>query len=428
MQRSASDAPEASVESTGFLRSPVWWRLLGVSLLLGLLGALGALIFVTLVGIGTDLIWSGGPTSAELFSGPPVILLIMTLAGLAVGLIYRFLPSAGAPNVFAGLVAGRLDPRPVPGGLLVSLTSLVGGFSLGPEVPTGMLAGGVASAVADRQDWDDATRKVTFGSAVSAAYAGLFTSPFVATMLVLELAPPRHLMLLPFLGIQVTAALVGFAVFFVAGGFADLLSSLSVPDYQLHVWDFGVAAGMAIAAVGVGLLAAAFTVVFRRLAAPLADRVVLRGTVAGLGLGLLAMAVPLTLFSGATTLPVATSQTAALGVAVLVVSLIAKVAAMTAAQSFGFIGGPIFPLVFAGGALGAAVHGMFPDIPLALTVTTGMAAVPAAVLPLPLTLGVLAIVIAGTSLELGAPVLTASLLTTVIIRGLKPAHASAGAP
>ena len=103
----------------------------------------------------------------------------------------------------------------------------------------------------------------------------------------------------------------------------------------------------------------------------------------------------------------------------LVVSAIAKIAAKTAAQSFGFIGGPIFPLVFAGGAVGAALNGVFPDVPLALAVTAGMAAVPAAVLPLPLTLGVLAIVIAGTSLELGAPVLTASVTATLVVQGLK---------
>jgi H+/Cl- antiporter ClcA len=104
---------------------------------------------------------------------------------------------------------------------------------------------------------------------------------------------------------------------------------------------------------------------------------------------------------------------------VLIVSAVAKIVAMTAAQSFGFIGGPIFPLVFAGGVLGVAFHGIFPDVPLALTVTAGMAALPAAVLPLPLTMGILAIVIAGTSLELGAPVLTASVTASMLVHGLK---------
>lgn len=423
----ADQAPqEDAIPPTGFLRSRLWWHLLGVSLGLALLSALGALIFVSLVRIGSDIIWAEGPTSADLFTGSPLIVGIMVVAGLIVGLTYRVLPSAGAPNVFAAIVAGRTDPRPVPGGLLVALTTLIGGFSLGPEVPTGMLAAGAASAVADRQGWDETTRKVSLGSAVASAYGGLFTSPFVATMLLLELAPPRHILRLAYLGIQVTAALVGFAVFFALGGFASLLSSLSLPAYELELWHFGVAAAMGIAGVGLGLLTAFFAALFRRLAAPLTGHVVLRGVLGGLGLGLLAMAVPLTLFSGASTLPGATSDAAEIGAAVLIVSLIAKLVAMTAAQAFGFIGGPIFPLVFAGGVLGAAVNVIVPDIPVELAVTTGMAALPAAVLPLPLTLGVLAIVVAGTNLELGAPVLAASLLATIVVRGLKRVESDPG--
>jgi H+/Cl- antiporter ClcA len=399
----------------------VWWRLLGWSLALGLLSAIGALTFVGLVQVGTDLVWADGPTSADLFSGSPIIIGIMTVAGLLVGVIYRLLPSIREPDVFAAIISGRLDPRPVPGGLLVALTTLVGGFSLGPEVPTGMLAAGTASAVADRQDWDDTTRRVTLASSVGAAYGGLFTSPFVATMMLLELARPRHVVALAVLGIQVAAALVGFAVFFVVGGFSSLLSSLSLADYELQLWHFAAAAGVAIVAVGIGLLTAVFAALFRRVAAPVGERVILRGALGGLGLGVLAMAVPLTLFSGGSTLAVATSQAAEIGAAVLVVSIVAKVAAMTAAQAFGFIGGPIFPLVFAGGVLGAVVNVLVPEIPAELAVTAGMAAVPAAILPLPLTMGVLAIVVAGTSLELGAPVLAASLLSSIVVRGLRGA-------
>jgi H+/Cl- antiporter ClcA len=326
--------------------------------------------------------------------------------------------------VFAAIVTGRLDPRPVPGGLVVALTTLVGGFSLGPEVPTGMLAGGAASAVGDRRGWDGTTRKVTLGSSVAAAYGGLFTSPFVSVMLLLELAQTRYVVSLAFLVIQTAAALLGFAVFFAVGGFSSLLASLSLPDYQLELWHFAAAAVIAIVAVGLGLLTAVFATLFRRLAAPLAERVLLRGALAGLGLGLLGMAVPLTLFYGASALPETTADAAEIGAAVLVISVVAKLAAMTAARSFGFIGGPIFPLVFAGAALGAAVNVVVPDIPAELAVTAGMAAIPAAVLPLPLALGVLAVVIAGTSLELVAPALTASLLATTIVRGIRRAQGS----
>lgn len=154
---------------------------------------------------------------------------------------------------------------------------------------------------------------------------------------------------------------------------------------------------------------------FTRIAALFGERVVLRSLTAGVVLGLLAMAIPLTMFYGATALPEATSQAANIGVAVLIVTAVAKIVAMTGARVVGFIGGPIFPLVFTGGILGAMVSVIFPEIPTALSVTAAMAAVPAAILPLPLA-PVLAVVLAGTSMETIVPVLTAAAL---LARGLQ---------
>ncbi len=353
-----------------------------------------------------------------MFSGSIAMLGIMTVAGLVVGIVHRFVPGAHGQNVFNAVVEGRIETKGLPGSLLVSLLSLVGGFSLGPELPTGMLAGGAATAIAERQGWDEATKRLTFRSAVSGAYGGLFTSPFVAVMLILEKAP-RPTMSIPYLGIEVIASLVGFAVFFAAGGFADVVSELSLPSYDLELWHLGVAAGIGIVGVAGGFLTVVLGRFFRRLAAPFAEHLVLRGLIAGVALGLLAMAVPFTLFSGASGLPVAVEQATTVGVGVLILSAVAKIAAMVAAQSFGFIGGPIFPLIFAGGVLGAAVHGAFPDIPLALTVTAGMTAVPAGVLPLPLTLAIFTIVVTGTSPELVAPIFTASLVAALMAQGLQ---------
>ena len=403
----------------GFLRSLDWWHLMRRSIGMALLGAGGAVIYVKIIAIGTDLVWADDTLSLDLFSGSLTILAIMAGAGLIVGIIHRLIPRSGAPNVFQGMDSGKIDHEPIPGGLLISIVSLVGGFALGPEVPTGMLAGGSATVIAHRSKWDDSTQKVTFDAAVGGAYGGLFTSPFVMTLMILELSPPARLKYFSYLTIQVAAALTGFAVFFSLGGFADLLSELSLPTYNLELWHFGIAIAMGCIGMACGMLTTRLWSAFGRLAAPLKSRVVIRGLLAGIALGLLGMAVPMTLYSGGNTLPAATAPVAGLGVGVLIVSALAKIVAMTAAQSLGFIGGPIFPLVFAGGVLGAAFHGVFSGVPLALAVTAGMAALPAAVLPLPLSMGMLAIVIAGTSLELGAPVLTASVTASALAHGLK---------
>jgi hypothetical protein len=103
----------------------VWWRLLGLGLGLSLVGAIGALVFVRLVALGTDLVWGDDPMSVDLFSGTLIMVVIMTGAGLLVGIIHRLISDAAAGDVFGGLVEGRMDTKPVTGGLLVSL---IGGY------------------------------------------------------------------------------------------------------------------------------------------------------------------------------------------------------------------------------------------------------------------------------------------------------------
>jgi hypothetical protein len=104
------------------LRSRGYWRRFGWGLLAGLLSALGTLLFVVVMNLGISLVWPEVP-GPEPFSGSMRILVIMTAAGLIVGLIHRFV-EAEEVNVFGAIVKGRLDPRPVPGAILVALTSL----------------------------------------------------------------------------------------------------------------------------------------------------------------------------------------------------------------------------------------------------------------------------------------------------------------
>ena len=121
----------------------------------------------------------------------------------------------------------------------------------------------------------------------------------------------------------------------------------------------------------------------KKLVAPLENRPIIRCTSAGLLLGLLGMVLPLSLFLGSNSLVFVTENGAALGVGLVIVLVFAKIVATAGAISSGFIGGPIFPLLFAGGAAGTAVHLIFPTIPLALSVACTMAALTAAALPAP---------------------------------------------
>ena len=91
--------------------------------------------------------------------------------------------------------------------------------------------------------------------------------------------------------------------------------------------------------------------------------------------------------------------------------------ATAGAQSTGFIGGPIFPMFFIGGTAGTVVHLLFPQIPIALTVSCMMAAVPAALLPIPVSLGLLTMLIAGLSILDAIPVFVAALVGFLVVQG-----------
>lgn len=411
-----SEEPRVPAAS-GFMRESLWWRMAACSVLFALVGAVLALAFLGIQGALLDLIWPED-ISPEAFSGSPIFLVIMALTGLIVGLIRRFVPNAEEANVFQALTEGRVEPKRLPGGLSIALASLVGGLSLGPEVPTGMISGGTATYIAERQGLDDETRRVGVLSAISGAWGGLFTSPYVVSGIVLEIGRMRGGINWSTAVIQIGAAFIGFAIFFAVGGFAQTVDLLGLSGYEFELSDLLIA----IALGGISAVAATFYVLCLRFFTSLGERfsgyVILRSLAAGVLLGLLAMALPLTLFLGTEGLVEVTEQGVALGAGLLIASAIAKIVATTGALGFGFIGGPIFPLMFVGGTLGMAVHVIIPDLPIGLTVPTMMVAVPSGVLPIPLSLSILGVAIAITSITDAAPILMAAMTSFLLVRGL----------
>jgi H+/Cl- antiporter ClcA len=405
------------MEGLGFAKSKEYWIRFGWGILLGLLSAIGAFIFVAIMDFGIDLLWPESPDPA-FFSGSWRIVIIMTVGGFLVGLLYQN-TNAKEVNPFVSMVKGDMDTRPVPAGVLVSLITLVSGFSLGPEIPAGMIAAGLSDWVSKWRDLKEEVRKSNIVSGVTAAYAGVFTSPLAILMIPLELPHMQSLAYYSVLIIAAAAAVIGFVVFFLGGGFefSGMLRLLDLPEYDLEIWHI-------IVGIILGAIGALLTMIYglmrkglNRLVVPLNRVPIVRSTLGGLLLGLLAMALPLTLFLGSGALVVVTDNAAELGVTLLIIYVFAKMLATAGAQSTGFIGGPIFPMFFIGGTAGTVVHLLFPQIPIALTVSCMMAAVPAALLPIPVSLGLLTMLIAGLSILDAIPVFVAALVGFLVVQG-----------
>jgi H+/Cl- antiporter ClcA len=217
------------------------------------------------------------------------------------------------------------------------------------------------------------------------AYGGLFTSPFAALLIPLELAHQQTPGFYGTLTIAAIAGVLGFSVFFAVGGeaFASVLRILDLLTYSLRLWHLILAIALGILGAVLGLIFGLLLRVLKRLTIPVNGRLIIRGTASGFLLGLLGMALPLTLFLGTSGLEVVTEQGTQMGLALVIVMVFAKMLATTGALANGFIGGPIFPLLFVSGTAGTAVNLIFPEIPLALAVACMMAGSPAC--PAPIT-------------------------------------------
>ena len=400
------------------LRSKEYWNRLVWGVLLGLLSAIGAFIFILLINWGQS-IFLPNLTTWTLFSGPWWLVILMTVAGFVVGLIHKW-SSAKQINVFDAIKDGEIDSKAVPSSLLVSFISLITGFSLGPEVPTGMLAGGLSNWISKRREMNSKKTKLNVISGISGAYAGLFSSPVVVLLMLLETDHRQSISYYGTLLIAGLAATIGFAFFYALNGMSlsPLLGLLSPPAYDLRVWDLGVGIALGILAVPVALFFVILTKIFSRIVSPLNNKPIVRGTLGGLILGLLAFIFPITIGLGTTQMPIITQQAAEIGVVLLIVFALVKMVALSGALNFGFIGGPIFPLLFIGTTIGSAVHLIFPQIPIGLALGCMIVAVPAAIVPIPLAMAALGIVIIGVPFIDALPVFLAALVSFAITHGL----------
>jgi len=315
-------------------------RFVLTAILIAIAAAGAMVLFLEAQSLGEALLW---PDSHPI---PFFALILTTAGGLAVGLCL---------HVFGDHVlllqqslaefqkTGRFEPRYLPAGLIAIYLSLIFGASLGPEVAAIDMGGSVGTLAGDRLR----SRVRTLSTA------------------------------------GIVGALVGFAIYLqitkTAGGALYPLPPLGelLPLYLLYAAILGLAG----AAAGV-LFIGAFHL-FSRLTMPIAGRHLVRGLAGGVGLGIAGTVFPLVLFSGQNEFKTVLETGATAGAVVLLLLVAAKILASTWCMATIFKGGPIFPLIFAGGTLGLAVSLLVPAIPPAVAVPAVMAGMIVCVLKMP---------------------------------------------
>ncbi|WP_313050621.1 ion channel protein [Atlantibacter subterraneus] len=338
------------------------------ALLIGIASSLILLFMMRVAGILQTFLWQTLPATfgVSLFA-PGWIITILTLTGIAVGLVIRYVPGHGGPDPASEpLISTPVESRALPGLALAMILGLAGGVSLGPEHP--IMAINVALAVVlggklfprvNSLDWTILAAAGTIGA--------LFGTPVAAALIFSQtLNSTNDVPLWDKLFAPLMAAAAGGVT---TGLFAHPNFSLPIAHYsQLHLTDIFSGAVVAAIAIALGMVAVWCLPRLHALMHRLKNPVLILG-VGGFVLGLLgALGGPQTLFKG-----VDEMQQLAFGQTWTVYDYflfaVIKLAALVIAAACGFRGGRIFPAVFVGVALGLMLHEHVDAVPAAVTVS-----------------------------------------------------------
>jgi H+/Cl- antiporter ClcA len=415
-QSRAGEAPSSDSVFVPLTRSPGFWGIIGYAALSGVVLGVVALAFLGLLKGGTKL-WFTLPKDPGWWDGSLWWVAVTAGAGVLVGVLRRSLRvPAELPGTLKELKDGRVEPSTAPAAVAVSLVSLVGGASLGPEDALGKMGGGLGTWVSDRRKLSEDARATNTLSGMAGAFGGLLASPLLATMMVVEIARPKARQFTDTLVASLLSSSVAFAVYFPIAG-STFVGIYTLPAYKYEDWQLLAAVPLGLVAGGLALITVVAIGAMKKLTAPLAQRTVLCAALGGVLFGLIGVALPLTLFTGTDQLATVIREGSALGAGLLIAVVFAKILTFALCEATGFIGGPILVMLFIGGTAGVAAHVLIPGLPVGFAFAAMFAALLGSLVAAPVSV----IFFAALTTQVGtlqlAPVAIAVLTSYLAVSG-----------
>lgn len=401
----------------------------GLAAVVGVIAALGAWVFLEAVhqlqvGLYEDL-----PEALGYENGAPVWwpLPVAGIAGLIVAYAIARLPGHGGHSPVGGLSTGPTLPAQLPSVVLAGLGTIGFGLVLGPEGPL-IAIGGALGLVAMRLLRSDAPPEraaLVAACGTFSAMALIFESPVIAAVLMIEASglggKRMKLLLVPGL----LAAAIGSLVSIGIGSFSGLsdedyaIGTMPLPDFDRpdvidFLWTVPLAAVVALGTFAIFSLA-------RRLEPVVTPRLFFALPLAGLTVAALAIAFSEladkpqsdVLFSGQEQLPGLLSGAATWSLGALALLLVCKGVAWTISLA-SFRGGPTFPALFLGATAGVMASHL-PGFDLTPAVAVGFGAAVVAVLQLPLSAVILALLLTAQSGPGAAPLVIVGVVTAYLV-------------
>lgn len=397
--------------------------------LIALVAIVFALAFLLLEGYLNGLIWTEGVLVERRWLIP----VLAVLLSLVVGLSRRYLHAPSAIDAgFVEMVRGDAEPpdyRQFPGAFVSSLGSLLSGASIGPEGVLGVLVSEIAAFLGPHLRIPDSARAEFTLAALASAFNGLIGSVLFTGIFATELQQGRAKGPLQYLVWNLLAGVVGYVVFR-ASGFPAFASMIPFPPAGLLPLYAVVAILCGVLATGIALgIGIWLQVVEQVMDRVFGTGVVLRVVAAGAIIGAVCYVFPDLLFSGENQIHDFVANPAFYGAGLLLLLALLKLGLFGISIKAGYIGGPVFPVIFACTLTGLALNLVIPGIPAAVFVLCIEAAALAVAMGIPLTAILLVVIVSGADQDmvvlLVISIATGMLLSAEAMKRIEARRASA---
>ncbi|ELW4929882.1 ion channel protein [Shigella flexneri] len=335
---------------------------------IGIASSLILIVVMKIASVLQNLLWQRLPGTLGIAQDSPLwIIGVLTLTGIAVGLVIRFSQGHAGPDpACEPLIGAPVPPSALPRLIVALILGLAGGVSLGPEHP--IMTVNIALAVAigarllprvNRMEWTILASAGTIGA--------LFGTPVAAALIFSQtLNGSSEVPLWNRLFAPLMAAAAGALT---TGLFFHPHFSLPIAHYgQMEMTDILSGAIVAAIAIAAGMVAVWCLPRLHAMMNQMKNPVLVLG-IGGFILGILGViGGPVSLFKGLDEMQQMVANQAFSTSDYFLLAVI-KLAALVVAAASGFRGGRIFPAVFVGVALGLMLHEHVPAVPAAITVS-----------------------------------------------------------
>ncbi|HCD3442812.1 TPA: ion channel protein [Escherichia coli] len=335
---------------------------------IGIASSLILIVVMKIASVLQNLLWQRLPGTLGIAQDSPLwIIGVLTLTGIAVGLVIRFSQGHAGPDpACEPLIGAPVPPSALPGLIVALILGLAGGVSLGPEHP--IMTVNIALAVAigarllprvNRMEWTILASAGTIGA--------LFGTPVAAALIFSQTlngsseGPLWDRLFAPLMAAAAGALTTGL--------FFHPHFSLPIAHYgQMEMTDILSGAIVAAIAIAAGMVAVWCLPRLHAMMHQMKNPVLVLG-IGGFILGILGViGGPVSLFKGLDEMQQMVANQAFSTSDYFLLAVI-KLAALVVAAASGFRGGRIFPAVFVGVALGLMLHEHVPAVPAAITVS-----------------------------------------------------------